>query len=161
METLSVSEGLETHVADFPAEPAVDFSDGLVLALVHAIDPDGQVLLRLPARDGRPVPAAGRLCRLSSLFQDARVAVMFLHGDPSLPLILGPIQVEDDTTTAAATTPSVPDEIKLEARDQVTLRCGKASIQLQKDGSVLIRGQHVLSRASGTNRIRGANVQIN
>lgn len=54
-----------------------------------------------------------------------------------------------------------PQAITFEAEQVVSLRCGKASIQLQRDGSVLIRGAYVLSRASGTNRIRGGNVQIN
>jgi hypothetical protein len=47
------------------------------------------------------------------------------------------------------------------ARQEIVLRCGRASIQLTSDGSVRIRGTNVLSRAAATNRIRGGNVQIN
>ena len=45
--------------------------------------------------------------------------------------------------------------------NQITLKCGKASINLKADGTVAIRGTNVASRASNTNRIRGGNVQIN
>lgn len=45
--------------------------------------------------------------------------------------------------------------------EQITLKCGKASINLKADGTVAIRGTNVVSRASHTNRIRGGNVQIN
>ena len=45
--------------------------------------------------------------------------------------------------------------------DQITIKCGKASINLKSDGTVAIRGTNVASRASQTNRIRGGNVQIN
>ena len=159
MKTSSESSSVSTQLLSGLLEPTVDFSQGLVLAHVKAIEADGRVRLQLPGGSGRSAFAAGRLCRLSSLAPDGRVAVMFLQGDPSLPLILGPIQVDEDQP--AAEPPLVVDQIKLEARDQVTLRCGKASIQLQKDGSVHIRGAYVLSRASGTNRIRGGNVQIN
>lgn len=47
------------------------------------------------------------------------------------------------------------------ARDELVLRCGKASIQLLSDGTVRVRGTNLLSRASVANRIRGAHVQIN
>lgn len=47
------------------------------------------------------------------------------------------------------------------ARHELVLRCGRASIHLLSDGTVRIRGTNVLSRASATNRIRGADVQIN
>jgi hypothetical protein len=47
------------------------------------------------------------------------------------------------------------------AEDEVTLRCGKASITLTKNGKVLIRGDYILSRSTGVNRVKGGSVQIN
>jgi hypothetical protein len=47
------------------------------------------------------------------------------------------------------------------AREQLVLRCGKASITLTKAGKVLIQGDYVLSRSSGVNRIKGGSVQLN
>jgi hypothetical protein len=47
------------------------------------------------------------------------------------------------------------------AKEQIVLRCGKASITLTKAGKVLIQGTYVLSRSSGVNRVKGGSVKIN
>lgn len=49
----------------------------------------------------------------------------------------------------------------LEGEEQVVLRCGKAMIELHKDGKLIIRGAHVVSHADGVHRIRGGSIQIN
>lgn len=51
--------------------------------------------------------------------------------------------------------------IDLTAREQITLRCGKASITMTRAGKVIIRGTYVSSKSSGANRIKGGSVQIN
>ena len=52
-------------------------------------------------------------------------------------------------------------EHSIEAKEQMTLKCGKASITLTKDGKILLRGTYISSRSSGTQRILGGSVQIN
>jgi hypothetical protein len=49
----------------------------------------------------------------------------------------------------------------IEGRDEVVLRCGQGSITLRADGKIVIKGTQLVSRASDTNKIRGASVQIN
>ena len=51
--------------------------------------------------------------------------------------------------------------IVFSAREEVVLRCGKASIVLTADGKVVVRGADVVTTAAGTNRIRGGSVRIN
>lgn len=51
--------------------------------------------------------------------------------------------------------------IVVSAREQLVLRCGAASITLTSAGKVLIEGSYVLSRSSGTNRIKGGSIQLN
>jgi len=51
--------------------------------------------------------------------------------------------------------------VSFEARDEIVLRCGNASISLRKNGKVAIRGAFVESHATGTNRIKGASVKVN
>ncbi|RKH36875.1 hypothetical protein D7V93_42615 [Corallococcus llansteffanensis] len=51
--------------------------------------------------------------------------------------------------------------VVLEARDEIVLRCGQSSITLRRNGQVVIRGVQVETRATGLNRIKGGNVQIN
>lgn len=52
-------------------------------------------------------------------------------------------------------------QITIEAEDEVVLKCGKGSIQIRKDGKIIIKGTDLLSRSSGPQRIRGASVNIN
>jgi hypothetical protein len=54
-----------------------------------------------------------------------------------------------------------PGNLKLEAVDTITLACGESSIALRADGKVTIRGEDVLVRAKGTQRIRAGTVSIN
>lgn len=51
--------------------------------------------------------------------------------------------------------------VVLEGRDEIVLRCGQSSITLRRNGQVVIRGVHVETRATGLNRIKGGNVQVN
>ena len=53
------------------------------------------------------------------------------------------------------------ERVVLEASREVVLRCGESSITLKKDGRVLIRGSHVVSRSTGPNKVKGASVQLN
>ena len=51
--------------------------------------------------------------------------------------------------------------LELEASDEIRLTCGKSSLLLRRDGTVIIKGVTITSRASQTNKIRGATVNIN
>jgi hypothetical protein len=51
--------------------------------------------------------------------------------------------------------------VRINARDEVVLQCGKASITLRRNGRVIIRGTYVETRSEGTNRIRGGQVRVN
>jgi hypothetical protein len=51
--------------------------------------------------------------------------------------------------------------VLLRAYEEIRLECGKASIIARKDGKIILRGVEIVSRASKTNKIRGASVQIN
>lgn len=51
--------------------------------------------------------------------------------------------------------------VVLEGQEEVVLKCGEASITLNRNGKVVIRGKYLLSRSSGVNRILGGSVQVN
>ncbi|MDX2148819.1 MAG: hypothetical protein SFZ23_14995 [Planctomycetota bacterium] len=53
------------------------------------------------------------------------------------------------------------ERVSLTARNEISIRCGRASITLTRAGKVLIKGAYVLSRSTGANRIKGGSVQIN
>lgn len=94
-----------------------------------------------------------------------QVVLVFNGGDPLKPIILGcvqraeawpledkPPQVEIDADGA---------RLVVTAKEQIVLRCGKASITLTRAGKVLIQGSYLLSRSSGVNRIKGGSIQLN
>jgi len=51
--------------------------------------------------------------------------------------------------------------VVIEGAEEVTFKCGKASITLTRSGKILIRGTYLLNRSSGVNRIMGGSVQVN
>ena len=56
---------------------------------------------------------------------------------------------------------SAQREVTITATESLVLRCGEASLDLRADGKVLLRGDDVLVRAKGTQRIRAGTVSIN
>lgn len=86
-------------------------------------------------------------------------AVLLLIGRSTrrVPVIVGLLrETPDEPDLGAASGPQI-----LEAKGELTLRCGRATITLRDDGKVVIQGVDVLSRASRTNKIKGGSVQIN
>ena len=57
--------------------------------------------------------------------------------------------------------PQPQENLTLEATESLTLKCGEASVELRKDGKAMVKGEDVLLRAKGTQRIRAGTVAIN
>jgi hypothetical protein len=51
--------------------------------------------------------------------------------------------------------------ISIEASDSLAFKCGLSTIELHADGKLLVKGEDVLMRASGTHKIRAGTVSIN
>lgn len=124
---------------------------GVHRAVIVGFGPDSRPRVLIPAL-GETTLLARSLVPLPTGTVGRLVAVTMMEEEP---LVLGLIQ------------PLVPEveadgeKLLLEARREVTLRCGKASIHLTSDGRVTIRGTQVLSRSDGPNRVQGASVQLN
>ncbi|MCU0625005.1 MAG: DUF6484 domain-containing protein [Gemmatimonadaceae bacterium] len=86
-------------------------------------------------------------------------AVTFVGGDVRRPLVLGLLHLAE--ADGRDREPAPAPRLVLEATDSLELRCGSARIVLTQDGRVVIRGDHVSSRAAGVNTLSGAAVQIN
>ncbi len=132
--------------------------------------PSGDVAVRIGT--GSPTPArlmAGlRSNELSRpTMQGREVLVMFEQGDPGKPIILGlladPLEEMIELSESQGQKEVVLDgkRVKLEGQEEVVLKCGEGSITLRKDGKIIMKGTHLLSRATGPNRIKGGSVQIN
>ena len=93
------------------------------------------------------------------------VVLVFENGDATRPIVMG---VLNDTPTWPAL--QRPQQVEIDAdgerlvvgaKRQLVLKCGAASITLESDGQVSIRGTRVVSEAEGMNCIRGGSVQLN
>ncbi|MFV8749020.1 DUF6484 domain-containing protein [Nannocystaceae bacterium ST9] len=92
------------------------------------------------------------------------VMLMFLGGDLAQPVIIGilqPGQASPKKTTRTKKLVLEGREVVIGADSELTLRCGKSSITLTKTGKIVLRGTHLVSRASSVNRIRGGVIQLN
>lgn len=79
-------------------------------------------------------------------------------------IILGVINSIEDSNSnnnLSNLNESIPDELVIEAKKNLTLKCGEGSITLRKDGKILIKGKDLVSQAKRMNRIKGGSVTIN
>lgn len=122
----------------------------------------GELLVDFPNNPaGAPVPALATV-ELAASDAGRDVVLVFEDGDPARPIILG--VVASAGPRAASRNVEVTADgkrVSIAADQEIVLKCGDASITLTAAGKVLIRGAYVLSRSSGTNRIKGGSVQIN
>jgi hypothetical protein len=142
--------GIDEH-----GSPLVDF-DG---------NPFGLIGARLA------VPGVDNLTELAA--QQASIVLVFENADASRPIIVGVLQsncsVRSETSTNRTTVlergsydvTADSHQLRIEAREELTLRCGKGSLSIRKDGKILLRGTNITSRAAQVNKIKGGAVRIN
>jgi uncharacterized protein (DUF2345 family) len=120
---------------------------------------DGVPRLRLAARPDRLVVARTTV-PLAADAIGSEVVVQWLDGDLDQPVILGVLQA---AAPGPATVEVEADDaaVQVQAKQRVTLRCGKASITLTAEGRIVVKGTQILSQATGSHRIRGGSIQLN
>jgi len=147
-------------------------TDGIVIAKFMGLDDSGTVSVEILGHAGRQTLSARTTTTLREEDIGRDVALMFEEGDLLKPIVIGLIQGPEKTVPEVPTLspPGKKDPTHLEidgervtftAKKNIVLRCGKASITLTRAGKVVIRGEYILSRSSGVNRIKGGSVQIN
>jgi hypothetical protein len=124
---------------------------GVHRAEIIGFGPDSRAKVLIPALGETPLLAQS-LIPVPAAAVGRLAAVTMMDDQPLILGLLEPLfpEVEADG-----------EKLVLEARREITLRCGKASIHLTADGRVTIRGTQVLSRSEGPNRVQGASVQLN
>lgn len=127
---------------------------------------DAPVICSLQQLPGELVPARTTVA-LRREHIGASVVVVFDGGDVRRPLILGVLQ---DTIARSSRAPDavhgtavIADDERQEitAEREIVLRCGDASITLTRAGKVIIKGNYILSRSTGYNKIKGAAIDLN
>lgn len=146
------SDSTEACVAEPP--PATPQLLGAMTGTFTGLTPLG-----LPLIEVAGVTCSARSCvPLQIRDVGKEVVVAFDAAHPDRAIVLGLIQ-----PPATDTVEVVVDgkSVVLNAHESLSLRCGDASITLNTDGKIVIRGAHVVSHAMGVNRIRGGSVELN
>jgi len=139
---------------------------GVVIGALIGFTGEGQTALVLyPGQQGSAAVSAATIVDLHGEHIGRQVLIAFENSDPRRPIIIGllrghrawplperPGQVEVDMDG---------EHLVLTAKEQLVLRCGKATITLTKAGKVLIEGEFISTRATGLNRIKGGSIQLN
>lgn len=92
---------------------------------------------------------------------EAPVLLTFLEERSDQPVVVGVLHHLADGLGVRPRATVDAQRVELFGDEEIVLRCGKSSLHLRKDGRVLISGEHVETRASTTNRIKGGHVAIN
>lgn len=137
---------------------------------------DGALLVDFEGNRRGPLPVRTTVALTPEALQRASVErqgalLLFENGDPALPVLVGLIE----RTSPAPLTEALLDsldagprearvdgkQVRIEAREEVTLKCGKASLTLRRNGDVILRGVNIRTEAEQVQRIKGGKVQIN
>jgi hypothetical protein len=139
---------------------------GAVIGILIGFKDEGCTpLVLFPGQSSSVAVAAASAIDVHGIHIGRQVVLIFENGDSRRPIIVGLLK-----STQAWPLPEQPGQVEVDAdgerlivsaREQLVLRCGKASITLTKAGKVLIQGAYVSNRSSGVMRIKGGSVQIN
>jgi hypothetical protein len=150
--------------------------EGVRVGKIITVDESGQAFVDFPGNTQGPVSARftnsikpGMLQKTVSADRD--VLLVFENNDPELPIIIDTLYSLVDEITESSTIALETERPKdvlidgkrvtFDAQEEIVLRCGKASIILSRDGKIVIKGTHLLSRSRGMNKIKGGAVHIN
>jgi hypothetical protein len=136
-----------------------------VTARLYGFDADDSPLVTQLSFCPGELVRARTTVRLTSQQTGSEVLVVLANGDVRLPIIVGVLQREVTGADAPASKPMDiqidDDRYVIAAEREIVLRCGASSITLTRAGKVIIKGNYIVSRSTGYNRIKGAAVDIN
>ncbi|MER8367643.1 DUF6484 domain-containing protein [Mesorhizobium sp. M0306] len=132
--------------------------EGVVIGVFLGFD-GGDPLVVFAGNTRETAIPARSLTELSSDMIGTDVALLFQDGDPGRPLIVG--RIVEPARKAPPQVVKDGETIRIVGEERIELRCGKATIIMEKDGRITIRGTYVTSHARVSNRIRGGSVNLN
>lgn len=160
IQTLAISK----HVEGVRVGKVINVDENGRVFVDYAGNPEGEVAARFTG--------SIKLETLRKAASDGRdILLVFENNDPLRPIIIDTLSsLIDEIVTTEDIDLKVDkpkdvtidgQKITFDAKEQIVLKCGKASITLTRAGKVLVRGAYLLNRSSGVNRIKGGSVQIN
>ena len=149
-----------------PSAAVPDGFAGVGVGELVAMTDDGRTpLVLFPGQRGTAAVLARSVVDLHGAHIGRRVALMFEGGDRTKPIVIGVLREQSgsplEERPGNVAVDADGERLVVTAREQLVLRCGKASITLTKAGKVLVEGTYVSSRSSGVNRIKGGSIQLN
>ena len=166
LDVLNVAPGAETEEKHFERPRAAASLPGAVIGILIGFKDEGCTpLVLFPGQASSAAVAAASAIDVHGTHIGRQVVLIFENSDSRYPIIVGLLR-----STKALPLPDQPGQVEVDvdgerlivgAKEQLVLRCGKASITLTKAGKVLIEGAYVSNRSSGVMRIKGGSVQIN
>ena len=133
--------------------------DGVVIGMVLGFQ-EAVPLVVFPGNATDHAIPARSLTRLGTADLGAEVALLFEDGDRARPLIVGKL-VEPRSPDSAPVVVADGQMLRLVAKERIELRVGKASLIMEADGHIPLRGTDLVSHASRSNRIRGGSINLN
>jgi hypothetical protein len=127
------------------------------------VGPRGEPWVDVPSEGLEAVPARSTV-PLTEEHVGREALVTFLDRSLEHPVVIGVLRRADDPDPGRKSRlDAIVDgqRIVLSGEKEIVLRCGKASIALSADGTVVIKGARLLAAASGVHRIKGGSVEIN
>jgi hypothetical protein len=88
----------------------------------------------------------------------ASVLVALDSAPDGVPIIIGLVS---ETIFEGEPSTGESDVSIIEAKNELRLRCGKSTLVLRRDGTVLVKGRKITSRAAEANKIKGATINLN
>lgn len=140
------------------------FNSVIVGELLGIQDTDRTPLVCYPGQTTSAAVPARSTVDLAAPHVGCQVVLVFEGGEPDKPIIIGVLATSRNSIKADGLDVEIESDgqrVILNAKEELILRCGSASVTLTKDGRVLLRGVHVSTHAEGVNRIKGGSVQIN
>jgi hypothetical protein len=158
-----VTELIEENQTEPMSDQSKPRLDGVVIGVLVGLNEKRQPLVAFPGNPRIDNTIAKSTIQFNEQEIGYQVALLFENGDPLLPMVIGRIQNPESARTGLPTMSADVDGERLtfSAKHEIVLKCGKASITLTRSGKVILRGNYLLSRSSGVNRIKGGSVQIN
>ncbi|TIT01896.1 DUF6484 domain-containing protein [Mesorhizobium sp.] len=133
--------------------------EGVAIGILIGFDA-GLPLVVFTGNPQETAVSARSLTELNSAMIGAEVALLFQEGNPLRPLIVGRI-VEPARKSSTPHVVRDGETVQIVGEERIELRCGKATIVMEKDGHITIRGTYLTSHASAANRIRGGSINLN
>lgn len=157
--------------------PAVASSERILGAVVGKVAgfEGGEARVLYPGSGPIPLPARSLVAYDDTVLKEAartgaEAVLLFEDGDPARPLLVGLLRSRTPLLDALLVGPLPQRErvarvdgrrVLIEGQEEVSLKCGEASLTLRRDGVAILKGVNVITQAKRVTKVRGGKVQIN